>query len=162
MFSRLIGSPFSSSPRNWRLRALYRKQYLTPTMILLIFVSPCFADVITEDSHILVLRDNFSYQRFVKTTPNPRATKNSKGELVPVPPPPPLFGFDVEVASAASVEESVGDAAELVMDDAAVVDAADVALLMAEEMADVTAELVVSAACRATALATAWAPSRKA
>jgi hypothetical protein len=33
---------------------LYRKQYLTPTMI----------------------------QRFVKTTPKPRATKKSKGELV--------------------------------------------------------------------------------
>lgn len=31
-----------------------------------------------------------AYHRFVKTTPKPRATKKSSGELVG-PPPPPLF-----------------------------------------------------------------------
>jgi hypothetical protein len=40
---------------------LYLKQYFTPTMI----------------------------HKFVKTTPNPSATKNSSGELVGPPPPPP-------------------------------------------------------------------------
>ena len=30
------------------------------------------------------------YHRLVKTTPNPKATKNNRGELVgPLPPPPP-------------------------------------------------------------------------
>jgi hypothetical protein len=71
MFSMLIGSP-SSFMRIWRLRALYLKQYLTPTII----------------------------QRLVKTTPKPRATKKSNGDELdpplllppPPPPPPPLFG----------------------------------------------------------------------
>lgn len=35
--------------------------------------------------------------RFVKTTPKPRATKKSKGELVGPPPPPELAG-DVDAA----------------------------------------------------------------
>ena len=39
-----------------------------------------------------------AYQRFVKTTPKPSATKNNKGELVgpppPPPPPPELVGED--------------------------------------------------------------------
>lgn len=30
-----------------------------------------------------------AYHRLVKTTPNPSATKNNSGELVPPPPPPP-------------------------------------------------------------------------
>ena len=30
-----------------------------------------------------------THQRFVKTTPNPKATKNRRGELLPPPPPPP-------------------------------------------------------------------------
>lgn len=34
MVSRLMGSPSSPVMRIWRLRALYRKQYLTPTIIL--------------------------------------------------------------------------------------------------------------------------------
>lgn len=99
----------------------------------------------------------------MKTTPKPRATKKRRGELVPVPPPLPLFGFEVAEGSVAllSVAVSVGDAAELVLDVGSV-DAADVALEMAVEMADVTAAVVVSVACRATALATAWAPSKKA
>ena len=37
--------------------------------------------------------------KLVKTTPNPRATKNSSGELGPEPPPP--------------LPDAVGDAAEL-------------------------------------------------
>jgi hypothetical protein len=53
MFSRLIGS--TSSPfRIARLRALYRKQYFTPTII----------------------------HKFVKTTPKPSATKKRSGEDV--------------------------------------------------------------------------------
>jgi len=64
MAARSIGSP-SAAARAARFRWLYRKQYFTPTMI----------------------------HRFVKTTPNPRATKNSSGELVgPLPEPlPELF-----------------------------------------------------------------------
>jgi hypothetical protein len=30
-----------------------------------------------------------THQRFVNTTPNPKATKNRRGELLPPPPPPP-------------------------------------------------------------------------
>ena len=48
-----MGSPFSFTARIARLRWLYRKQYFTPTMI----------------------------HKLVKTTPNPSATKNSRGEL---------------------------------------------------------------------------------
>lgn len=43
-----------------------------------------------------------AYQRFVKTTPNPKATKNSNGELVgPLLPPPDPPLFDVGVADCA-------------------------------------------------------------
>jgi hypothetical protein len=70
-----IGSPFSPAAAAAR-RRLYLKQYFTPTMI----------------------------HRFVKTTPNPKATKNSNGELVG-PPPLPLFallttGFPVLLGAA--------------------------------------------------------------
>ena len=38
-----------------------------------------------------VLQSDDTYHRFVNTTPKPRATKKSSGELVgPPPPPPPL------------------------------------------------------------------------
>jgi hypothetical protein len=40
-------------------------------------------------------------QRFVKTTPKPRATKKSNGELVGPPPPPPLPLLLAEVVAAA-------------------------------------------------------------
>ena len=37
----------------------------------------------------LYINIRISYHRFVKTTPKPRATKKSRGELVgPLPPPP--------------------------------------------------------------------------
>lgn len=51
-----------------------------------------------------------TYQRFVNTTPNPRATKKSKGELVgPPPPPPPLEGdgVDVDVLEGISVDADI-------------------------------------------------------
>jgi hypothetical protein len=40
-----------------------------------------------------------THQRFVKTTPKPRATKKRRGELelLPPPPPPPPPGFPVGV-----------------------------------------------------------------
>jgi hypothetical protein len=70
MFSRLIGS--TSSPfRNARLRALYRKQYLTPTIIL--------REIVSEVELIPLMA---AYHKFVNTTPKPNATKKSKGELV--------------------------------------------------------------------------------
>jgi hypothetical protein len=42
-----------------------------------------------------------SHHRFVKTTPNPSATKNSKGELVGPPPPPPPPEAEEEAAGGA-------------------------------------------------------------
>ena len=37
-----------------------------------------------------------AYHKFVNTTPKPKATKKSNGELVgPPPPPPPLAGAEV-------------------------------------------------------------------
>jgi hypothetical protein len=36
-----------------------------------------------------------TYHKFVKTTPNPRATKKRSGELLGPPPPPPLSLPDV-------------------------------------------------------------------
>ena len=36
-----------------------------------------------------LLLDEYAYHRFVKTTPKPKATKKSSGELVGPPPPPP-------------------------------------------------------------------------
>lgn len=45
------------------------------------------------------------YHKLVKTTPKPKATKNSNGELVGPPPPPPP-PEDVVAAGAASVVES--------------------------------------------------------
>lgn len=52
-----------------------------------------------------------SYQRFVKTTPKPSATKKSKGELGP--PPPPEF---VGEGEAEAVVEDVPSAEEVVAD----------------------------------------------
>ena len=54
-----------------------------------------------------------SHQRLVNTTPNPRATKNSRGELVG-PLLPPCEGCDVSLAIpelvAVAVDEVVVDA----------------------------------------------------
>ena len=47
----------------------------------------------------------------VKTTPKPRATKNSRGELVGPPPPPPSDPPSVEVADAAELVVVVADIA---------------------------------------------------
>lgn len=50
-----------------------------------------------------------TYHKFVKTTPNPNATKNNNGELVgpPPPPPPPLDGVDVGVGEVTTCGEEV-------------------------------------------------------
>lgn len=42
--ARSMGSPFSFKARIWRFRWLYRKQYLTPTMILGWHVSGCMVN----------------------------------------------------------------------------------------------------------------------
>lgn len=66
-----------------------------------------------------------TYHKFVKTTPNPKATKKSKGELVgppPPPPPPPLLLPLLDVAAGelpmvgdgVSVREAVVDATALI------------------------------------------------
>lgn len=53
-----------------------------------------------------------AYHKLVNTTPNPRATKNNKGELEPVPPPSFLsFGLSVGVA-ALSVALLIADGIE--------------------------------------------------
>lgn len=53
----------------------------------------------------------------VNTTPNPRATKKSKGELVG-PPPPPLFDGDGGgVDWLVGVEEDVADATSADLDE---------------------------------------------
>jgi hypothetical protein len=51
-----------------------------------------------------------TYHRFVKTTPKPRATKNSKGELVALfePEPPPLLPA-VVVAALTEADVVVAD-----------------------------------------------------
>ena len=60
------------------------------------------------------------YHRFVKTTPNPRATKKSKGELWgPPPPPPELLAWDVW-----NGREEVADAKLGGTDEAAVINVA--------------------------------------
>lgn len=48
-----------------------------------------------------------TYQRLVNTTPNPRATKNSRGELVGPPPPDPPPPGEV-VAEGGAVDEVEG------------------------------------------------------
>jgi hypothetical protein len=53
---------------------LYLKQYLTPTMILGLISSH------TPHSEQPAAQ---TYHRFVKTTPKPRATKNSNGDCPP-------------------------------------------------------------------------------
>ena len=45
-----------------------------------------------------------AHQRFVKTTPNPNATKNRRGELLPPPPPPPPPAADDVALTEALVE----------------------------------------------------------
>lgn len=82
-----IGSPFSSF-LCCRFRWLYRKQYLTPTMILPRRTHLVFA--VGIDKNHIILSFRATYHRFVNTTPKPKATKNSRGELVGPPPPPPL------------------------------------------------------------------------
>jgi hypothetical protein len=72
MFSMLIGSP--SSLRIARFRALYLKQYLTPTMILSSVRGP---------SAIMPFYQTSTHQRFVKTTPNPSATKKRRDDEFP-------------------------------------------------------------------------------
>lgn len=75
MFSRVIGSP-SPLSRIALLRALYRKQYLTPTIIL------------NDNSELEWTRDiirarsipGCAHHKFVKTTPKPNATKNKSGD----------------------------------------------------------------------------------
>ena len=72
---------------------MYRKQYLTPTIIL--------GDV-RRKHHAIAPAS--AYHKFVKTTPKPSATKKSSGELVgpplppPPPPPPPVLGASVWAA----------------------------------------------------------------
>ena len=73
-----------------------------------------------EDSDRVVEGTNPTHHRFVNTTPKPKATKNSSGELVgpPPPPPPPPPEFEVgdgvgmleavEVAMIALVDEGPG------------------------------------------------------
>lgn len=95
---------------------MYRKQYLTPTMI----------------------------HRLVKTTPKPRATKKSKGEL-----PLGLLLLD-EVVVAGGVLAVVVGSGMVVLD--AVVEA-----LVAGEVAAVAAEVASDVAC----LATRAAPSSR-
>ena len=48
-----------------------------------------------------------TYHKFVNTTPNPKATKKSNGELVGPPPPPPLVG-GAEVAACEGETELLG------------------------------------------------------
>ena len=58
--------------------------------------------------------DEASHHRLVKTTPKPRATKNSSGELGPLP--EFTFGFAVEVGL--GVADIVGaDEAEAILDE---------------------------------------------
>lgn len=49
-----------------------------------------------------------TYHKFVKTTPNPNATKNNNGELVgPPPPPPPPDGVAVGEGEGTTCGEEV-------------------------------------------------------
>jgi hypothetical protein len=96
----------------------------------------------------------------VKTTPNPRATKNSKGELVPPPPPPPpppllVLVLDEESGTVLVAEVPTRVEAGLVMDDGPIDVGVPVAVLMAELMVDETIAVVDSLVWRATTLATA-------
>lgn len=62
------------------------------------------AEATGSDRHV-------TYHRLVNTTPNPRATKKRRGELVGPPPPPFESPVGVAVADAAGV---VVDAADIV------------------------------------------------
>lgn len=99
MFSRVMGSP-SSLSRIALLRALYRKQYLTPTIIL-------------DNSELEWTRDTrarsipgCAHHKFVKTTPKPNATKNKSGDEFPLPEVLPEEPSDVPVGDA---DEDVDD-----------------------------------------------------
>jgi hypothetical protein len=92
-----MGSPCSSF-RNNRLRWLYRKQYFTPTIIL--YCEFQSEPLYSQHSFELSESIGLAYHKFVKTTPNPRATKKSSGELLGPPPPPEL---PVEVLDGAVV-----------------------------------------------------------
>lgn len=74
MLPRSIMSPFCSASIACLARWLYRKQYLTPTMIL--------HSTHVSDSWYCYTLKAITDQRFVNTTPKPRATKNSNGRLV--------------------------------------------------------------------------------
>lgn len=52
-----------------------------------------------------------TYHKFVKTTPNPSATKNNNGELVG-PPPLPLLGVAVEAGGTVTEDEGAEMKAE--------------------------------------------------
>jgi hypothetical protein len=89
-----MGSPFSPAATAAR-RRLYLKQYLTPTMIL---------ERLVWKTKKKGIHGECAYHRLVKTTPNPRATKNSRGELVGPPPFPlpllaPVAGSWVELGA---------------------------------------------------------------
>ena len=52
-------------------------------------------------------KDGKAYHRLVKTTPKPRATKNSNGELGPLPPPPPVGDGEGLAVGGVGAEEPV-------------------------------------------------------
>lgn len=60
-----------------------------------------------EVSYVATSPDHISYHKFVKTTPKPRATKNSRGELVG--PPPPLELEAALVVATGELEVVVAD-----------------------------------------------------
>lgn len=69
--------------------------------------------------HLLKERGPFpkpqtTYHKFVKTTPNPNATKNNNGELVgpPPPPPPPFDGVAVGLGEVTTCGEEVESGSE--------------------------------------------------
>lgn len=113
----LIGSP-SSPIRKARLRALYRKQYLTPTMILGLALGKSGRGIQGTRMQITIGMtrrwvNRSTYHKFVKTTPKPRATKNSNGELELWSrlSPPPSPAAVVSDAAASLVVESAAAAA---------------------------------------------------
>jgi len=63
-------------------------------------------DVSNDNWHTIAAA---SYQRFVKTTPKPKATKKSSGELEFPPPPPPPPPAPVGVGDAVGDDAEVDD-----------------------------------------------------
>lgn len=90
-----------------------------------------------------------TYQRLVKTTPKPRATKKSKGELVGLAPPPllPLSLF-VAVGDAAEAEDVVADMLSLRRDRFDYLNLVDRAMSVDAEMEDVSTEIRFRVATR--------------